>query len=247
MEQSKEIEKLFVGRFIDLWMCFNPGKFTSADIRNVGIRYYKILSAEGIDFKTFDLICNSVERDFSSLGYDFNLAAYVMDCVRSERVEKEQERLRVFSEPVELPATSTQLFSENPRMAESIKILEKRGVNSFSKVIQKLNTLRQCGKFLNYNYRCFACMDTGFVAYSVLMTDDKKKFVKIREESDSGCVQVTKRCMCHEGSILAACIPQATKQECIEAAKIHGGSMEVITANNTYKSGNVDRDSEAPF
>ena len=56
MEYRKETEKLFIGRYLDLWTCFNPGKPVQPSLRDAGKKYYQLLNEENIDFKTFDRI-----------------------------------------------------------------------------------------------------------------------------------------------------------------------------------------------
>jgi hypothetical protein len=163
MEQEKDIEKLFVARFIDLWMCFNSGKFIGPDIRTVGIRYYKILSSEDIDFKTFNRICNSVEKDFNSLGYDFNLAAYVLDCVRAERAGKMQIEDTAYSYPIELPTNREPIEPTSPSIAEAIRKLKTAGLYDWVSLLERINAKRIRGGGKYAPYECEACRDTGWI------------------------------------------------------------------------------------
>ncbi len=224
MDKNVEL-KAFIGRYFDFWSYFNPGRAIPSGLGDTAKRYYQDLTDENVKFEDFDRICKTVEKDFGSLGYDFNIVSYVIDRIRVEKLDK------IYANKNNPPAISElapedRLFSGNQKTDKAIKILEKNKIKSFSLIIEKLRNLREQGKFLAFDYKCFSCMDTGFVSLSVFIDlDTGKKKVKIYEQEDSGCIQVAKRCVCPVGESISSNIIKASRIECIEAAKVHGGKM----------------------
>ncbi len=160
---SQEISD-FVNRYLDLWSFFNSGKQIPPGLRDTGKRYYQFLFEENVDFKTFNRICKGVEKEFLTLGYDFNLVAYVLDCVRLERAKKIQDEENFYHRPIELPATGEPIQPSNPKMEKSIEKLKKVGLFNWISLLERINANRIRGGGKYVKDQCEACNNTGGVS-----------------------------------------------------------------------------------
>ncbi|MFH0987634.1 MAG: hypothetical protein V1841_01940 [Patescibacteria group bacterium] len=209
---SQEISN-FVNRYLDLWLFFNSGKQIPPGLRDTGKRYYQFLSEENVDFKMFDRICKSVEKEFLTLGYDFNLVAYVLDCVRSERAKRVQDEENFYRLPVELPATGKPIQPSSPEMEKSLEKLKKAGLFNWISLLEKINAKRISGGGKYVMNQCEACNNTGWVplpnnSVATCLCPRGQKIRNSGKQIESGFSEKGKKQV----------VKQASKEECSSAA-----------------------------
>ncbi len=164
MEHCRDTEKLFIGRYIDFWSYFNPGRSIPAGLGDVARRYYQDLLSENIDFKTFDRICKAIEKDFTTLGYDFNLTGYVIDCVKSEKLAKSQNEDVFYRREIKIPENREPVIAANHAVFNVIEDLKKRGFHKWVSLLERINANRK-ESHDQYEYiQCEACRDSGWVS-----------------------------------------------------------------------------------
>lgn len=217
--------KQFLDRFKEFWQTYNPGRQPTEDVVKSGRKCYQILASKRIDYRTFNRICTQLEADMPELPYSFNLAAYTIDAVLSEREEEAMRQNAYDARPVQLPKEGKEINID--RLKPAIDILNKNcpelGIRG---LLERINAHR---KNIKTGYlTCKACDNTGYITFSVWTDDDGFKVimpnkVKVTDNPDYTMV---KRCRCPKGQALKEDCRQASFAECGEAAIMNGGQYK---------------------
>jgi hypothetical protein len=234
-DQEKQEKLDFTNRYFDFWLSFNPGKSISSGLPIIAKKYYMLLASEGVKYKDFDCICTTLEKEWTSLGYEFNLVAYVLDYLRSERECEQQVKDRSHKDPVVLPAKGEEVAPMSPAIAkamEKLRITHERIVNErggrdrvdLYPVILRINAKRAKSEIKYIPYNCEACKDTGWV--------------EIEKNSVATCTCFKGQRLCKkDGEQIEFYrddkkykVKQATVDECKKAAEINNGHPAILTA-----------------
>lgn len=163
-EDQKKQERLdFTNRYFDFWSSFNPGRTIPVGLPSVAKKYYSLLFEEGVKYKDFDQVCTMLEKEWPSLGYEFNLVAYVIEFIRNERAEKIKVEEMFCGTPIKLPVARKEIKPITPDMKRAMETIKMRSPNKLFPLIERINARRAEGGGRYIANECEACLDTGWV------------------------------------------------------------------------------------
>ena len=192
-----EIDKnLFIDRYKKFWRKFHPGAPYPANLLAVTLDYYEDICKAHIEYETFSRICGEVEHDFTELPYGWNQAAYVIDAVRSERLESAQNQAQADSQPITLCKTGTPITeSKNPKLQSLIASIKTNNPTLYE-IISRIK-VRPTQKPHNF---CEACQNSGVI--------DVIEYGARR----------ARRCSCPKGQALTKQMREASHEDCRQSA-----------------------------
>jgi hypothetical protein len=212
-------KKAFLARYTSFWVHINQGRQIPPNLKQAAENYYIRLKNKGVLYEKFDYICTCLEEEMSDFSPTFNIVSYVLDWIRAEKQEALNQFALKDKEPVYLPAKRTPLNIDkfSTKAQEYITRNEKIKV-----VMEKLNSIP---KRVTDACKCAACIDSGFIIFSVNVNTEGKKKIKVNDISDRPTYTFVKRCQCPKGKSMADCIKLSLNGECIESARINEGAF----------------------
>uniref|UniRef100_A0A6M3IYX6 Uncharacterized protein n=1 Tax=viral metagenome TaxID=1070528 RepID=A0A6M3IYX6_9ZZZZ len=206
----------FAERYFDFWIIFHPGqKMTDEVIESANVLYEKFNHTK-VSYELIDEILTTIEADWKELPYSFNLFAYVGDWIRTYKLENLVSQETFDKKPIDLPSEKKFDPEQEALIKQKCEELEKKIgqiLPNWLSIVRKINAKRLSGQDKYQNYRCWSCMDSGWMTvkpgFSATCTCDRGQRIRGKDG---------KKIHCGEKLV----VREATIEECMAAAKNNG-------------------------
>ena len=209
----------YVKRYLKFWQHFHPEQQINLNLQKTAHEYNDKCIENKIIFDKFDEICTAIENEFVELPYTFNLIAYCLDWILSEKQDQMQNQIDLDNQPIILPQEGKPIrLIDNPNIKNALEKIKKNNP-ALLKILERINLHRVKTTY----HVCAACNNTGFVLFGVDYLENGNETIEVYNHSKNYYLTKVKRCDCSKGQEEKQKCDKASKYECFEAARINSG------------------------